>query len=173
MIRNKKKWKHNFLVSRTYFTDLIFTLLPAFQKKLERKRRCSFPLPGFYMHSEIRNVKCNKHHRVIGRKSSINWVEISALLYHTCICPQVSVKKVLLKISQNSQENTCVRVSFLMKLQACNFIKKETLAQMFSCEFREITKNTLFIEHLWWLLLDFLFFWSSGFLIEGVNGGGL
>ena len=29
-----------------------------------------------------------------------------------------SVKKVFLEISQNSQESTCVRVSFLMKLQA-------------------------------------------------------
>ena len=29
-----------------------------------------------------------------------------------------SVKKVFLKISQNSQENTCARVSFLIKLQA-------------------------------------------------------
>ena len=39
-------------------------------------------------------------------------------------------KKVFLETSQNSQENTCVRVSFLIKLQAaaCNFIKKETLA---------------------------------------------
>ena len=27
-------------------------------------------------------------------------------------------KKVLLEISQNSQENTCARFSFLMKLQA-------------------------------------------------------
>ena len=25
---------------------------------------------------------------------------------------------------------------------------------MFSCEFCEIPKNTFFIEHLWWLLLD-------------------
>ena len=29
-----------------------------------------------------------------------------------------SVKNVFLEISQNSQENTCVRVSFLIKLQA-------------------------------------------------------
>ena len=29
-----------------------------------------------------------------------------------------SVKKVFLKISQNSQENNCARVSFLIKLQA-------------------------------------------------------
>ena len=47
-----------------------------------------------------------------------------------------SVKKVFLEISQNSQENTCARVS-----EACNFIKKETLAQVFSCEFCEISKN--------------------------------
>ena len=32
--------------------------------------------------------------------------------------------------------------------KACNFIKKETLAQVFSCEFWEISKNTFFTEHL-------------------------
>ena len=31
---------------------------------------------------------------------------------------------------------------------ACNFIKKETLVQVFSCEFWEIFKNTFFTEHL-------------------------
>ena len=48
-----------------------------------------------------------------------------------------SVKKVFLKISEDSQENTCTRVSILIKLQqsACNFIKKEALEQVFSCEF--------------------------------------
>ena len=54
----------------------------------------------------------------------------------------VFIKIDVLKILQNSQENTCARVSFLIKLQACNFIKKETLAQVFSCEFCEIFKNT-------------------------------
>ena len=38
--------------------------------------------------------------------------------------------------------------------QACNFIKKETLVQVFSCEFCEIFKNAFFIEHLCWLLLN-------------------
>ena len=42
--------------------------------------------------------------------------------------------EVLSKISQNSQENTCVGVSFLIMLQACNFTKKETPPQVFSCE---------------------------------------
>ena len=54
-----------------------------------------------------------------------------------------SVRKVFLEISQNSRKNTCARVSFLIKLsQACNFIKKETLAQVFFCEFCEISENT-------------------------------
>ena len=34
------------------------------------------------------------------------------------------------------------------KPMACNFIKKETLALVFSCEFCEITKNTSSTEHL-------------------------
>ena len=33
--------------------------------------------------------------------------------------------------------------------EACNFIKIDTLAQMFSCEFCEISKNTSFTEHGW------------------------
>ena len=33
--------------------------------------------------------------------------------------------------------------------EACNFIKKETLAKVFSCDFCEICKNTFFTEHLW------------------------
>ena len=74
----------------------------------------------------------------------------------------VLCKKVFLEISENLQENTCTTASFLIKLQAlffnkvvglrpeaCNFIKKETLANVFSCEFCEITKNTFFTEHLW------------------------
>ena len=59
-----------------------------------------------------------------------------------------SVKKVFLNISQSPD--------------ACNFIKKETLTQVFSCEFCEIFRNTFFyrtplvaasdLSHiLWWL----------------------
>ena len=48
-------------------------------------------------------------------------------LLQTC-----SVKKVLLEISQNSQENTC--------------------AQVFSCKFGKFPRSLA--EHLWWLLLN-------------------
>ena len=60
-------------------------------------------------------------------------------------------KQLFLKTEQYSQENTCVGISLFGKvagLQSCNFVKKETLAQMFSCEFCKISKNTFFKEHV-------------------------
>ena len=33
--------------------------------------------------------------------------------------------------------------------QACNFIKIQILAQVFSCEFSKISKNTSFTEYVW------------------------
>ena len=60
-----------------------------------------------------------------------------------------SVRKLFLEISQNSQENNCVGVSFLMKSykpEACKFIKKETPTQVLSFEFCEVFKNTFFCK---------------------------
>ena len=39
-------------------------------------------------------------------------------------------------------------------LRPATLLKKETLAQVFSCEFCEFSKNTFFTKHLWWLLLS-------------------
>ena len=52
-------------------------------------------------------------------------------------------KKVFLEIQQNSQENTC----------ASDFIKKGSLAQVFSCECSKILKTHFLTEHFRWLLL--------------------
>ena len=61
----------------------------------------------------------------------------------------LEVEKVFIKTFQNSQERTCVRVSFLIKLQpACNFIYKETLSQVLCYEFCEIFKGTFFYIQL-------------------------
>ena len=49
-------------------------------------------------------------------------------VFQEAVVQRCSVKKVLLEISQNSQEN--------------NFIKKEALAQVFSSEFCEISNKT-------------------------------
>ena len=59
------------------------------------------------------------------------------------------MKKVFLEILQNSQENTRVRDSILIN----DFIKKESLTQVFSCEFAKFLRTPFFTEHLYWLLL--------------------
>ena len=41
----------------------------------------------------------------------------------------------------------------VLRPETCDFIKKETLAQLLSCEFCEISKKTVFTEHHWSLLL--------------------
>ena len=76
------------------------------------------------------------------------WASYSHIFEYTIPLIEVAIrgvlwKRVFLKISQNAQGNTCARVSFLQP-QACNFIKKETLAKVFICEFCEISKNTFF-----------------------------
>ena len=59
-------------------------------------------------------------------------------------CPEVFCKKGVLRNFTKSTGNTCATVSFLIKLQAgaCNFVQKETLGQVFSCEFCQISKDT-------------------------------
>ena len=43
-------------------------------------------------------------------------------------------------MSQNLQENACVGVSLLTKLEACNFVKRDTVTQLFSSEFCDISR---------------------------------
>ena len=70
------------------------------------------------------------------------------LLFSEAAIGGVLQKKKFLKILQNLLENTYTRVSLSIKLKAsvCNFIKKEILAQVFSCEYREIFTNTFFTK---------------------------
>ena len=58
-----------------------------------------------------------------------------------------SLKKVLLKISQNSQQSTSAAVVFNNVVGlACWFIKNKTSTQVLSYEFCNIFKNNFFIE---------------------------
>ena len=66
------------------------------------------------------------------------------ILKSEAVVRRCSVKKVFLEISQNSKENTCARVSFLIKFashRSATLLKKETLTQVFSCKFCEISKD--------------------------------
>ena len=73
-----------------------------------------------------------------------SWKQANILVFNEYFeSGRSSRPEVFLEILYNSQENTCARASFLIKLQA------ETLAQVFSCEFCEVSKNTFFTEYLW------------------------
>ena len=78
-----------------------------------------------------------------------------------------SVKKVFLKNSQNSQENICVRVSFLIKLQASDLffnkvaglkpatlLKKRLWHRCFLMNFEKFLRTPFLKEH-WLLTLKF------------------
>ena len=70
-------------------------------------------------------------------------------------CP---VKKAFLEVLQNSQKNTCVRVSFLIKSQAIGLkpptiIKKRLWHECFPVNFAKFVRTTFLTEHPRWLLL--------------------
>ena len=101
-------------------------------------------------------IKCQKQ-----KSFRILW---KILLTREAATGNFPLGRLFLEISQNPQENTFVRVSFLIKLQAtvCNFIKNKTLAQVLFCEFCEISNNTFFTEYLWlllyWYVTDYMLF---------------
>ena len=71
--------------------------------------------------------------------------KLKSCIFNTeAVAQRCSVKKLFLEISQKSQENNCARSLFYQNCrpEACNFIKEETLAQVFLCEFCGISKNT-------------------------------
>ena len=87
-----------------------------------------------------------------------SWIFGTSHLWSWCYCLAASwgcsAKKVFLEISRNSRENTCTRVSSLIKLQAeaCKFIKNEP-HRCFLVNFAKFLRTPFLSEHLRWLLL--------------------
>ena len=71
---------------------------------------------------------------ILAKYKASNCCKIEAVIHRW------SVKKVFLKVLQNSQKKPCARVSCFNKVAA----KKETFALMFSREYCKIFKNTFF-----------------------------
>ena len=71
------------------------------------KFKCKY----FWMSGKLPPVRVRVWFRISARKATER-------LLTEAVAQVCSVKKVFLEISQNSQENTCARVSFLIKLQA-------------------------------------------------------
>ena len=79
--------------------------------------------------------------------------------HHGC-----SIKKTVLKKSGNIHWKTPVLESLFNKaagLQSCNFIKKRLQQMCFPKNICKIFKNVFFIEHLWWLLLEYCYWPTS------------
>ena len=72
--------------------------------------------------------------------SNPTWSYLCFLIFIFTYCFFLFYKKNFLK-------NLQLVFNFIKK--ACNFIKKDTLAQGCSCEFCEISKNSFFTEYLW------------------------
>ena len=73
------------------------------------------------------------------------------LLFYRSSHRRCFIKKVLLKTSLNSQENTCVRVSFLIKLRVSGlqFYYKRDSGTGFFLIIWKIFENTFLTEHFW------------------------
>ena len=113
---------------------------------MRKDKRGSPPSPvPFYLHPPsytlvIRQLKVLKR-KILG------WAEETAR-----IC---SVKKVILKFLQYTQENTCAGVFFLTKLQIFSlqlYQKKDSHTDVFQC-ILQILKTTFFKYTFGWLLL--------------------
>ena len=68
------------------------------------------------------------------------------------VARRCSLKEVLLEISQNSQENSCTKVSFLIKLQASTLLKIRLWHRCFPVNFAKFLRAAFLTEYLWWLL---------------------
>ena len=66
--------------------------------------------------------------------------------------PEVFCKKVFFEISQNSQENTCARVSLL---RPATSLKKRLRHRCFPVNVVKFLRTPFHIQRFWWLHLNF------------------
>ena len=95
-----------------------------------------FFIQGFYQHlTEI---------------GQLNWLDKTSLLSGLIIEFNLEIcrRKKTFKHLKNNCRIKCLFI-FVSYISALQLIKKEALAQVFSCEFCEISKNNLFTEHRW------------------------
>ena len=140
-----------FFIEHTWWLLLVFSASKerrVFFEVCARQKLWKFNSVFFYsqlyegQYSVIKWGFCKVISGIFAKVGFYYWANLSELInfFHSIYC---------LEISQNSQENTCARVSFLIKLQAWDsfLIKK----------FCEISKDTFFTEHLWEIEVNYLF----------------
>ena len=95
---------------------------------------------------ETDSVNVMKNRSLVAKKQRKSQYMLAARSNHQ----RCSIKKGVLKnFTKFTGKHLCQRLFFnKVPGQACNFIKKESLTQVFSCEFCKNFKNTFFTEHL-------------------------
>ena len=130
-------------------------------KNLSQTWECTFKYNKWFLSTFRGNIWASGNSRTppLRKKKTVTWLNtnsvtrcnftstfISTLLERPAIfrssCPEVFCRKAFLKILQNSPEPEPLFNE--ASCGACNFINKETLAQMFSCEFCGVFKNAFF-----------------------------
>ena len=146
------------MIINTYYYMLISILAEFLEKQLKYlkdnfmlswRRSLSYKNQSIDLQSKSkdwflydRDVRHEKVKECLDRRLKLTKSGAPAWLLPTeTVVQWCSVKEMFLEISQNLASDY-------------NFIKKDTLAQVFSCEFYEISKNNFFLTvHLRWLLL--------------------
>ena len=107
---------------------------------------------AYYMTSKEVKNQILRHNSILSQPTLTKW--------WNCICVQILYSYFRYTQKQSSRGVLCILRNFTKSTgkhlcQSLFFnIKKVSLAQVFFCEFCEISKNTFFLtEHLWWLLL--------------------
>ena len=98
------------------------------------------------------------NHKIYEEKLTSGFSKAKLYFITEAVVRRCSVKKVFLEITQNLQENTCARVSSLIKLQAWGLrqatsLKKRLWHLCFPVSFAKFLRTPFLTEHLWWLLL--------------------
>ena len=110
---------------------------------------CQVPLGATKIFKKFSSFLKNTIHSLLTQSLVILWLAEAAT-------GGVLLGKMFLEISQNSQVNTCDRVSFLIQLQAWawNFIKKRLWHKCFPVSFAKFLRTFFLQNTSGWLLLD-------------------
>ena len=95
----------------------------------------------------FRKIFITYHQRV--SNTPFDPADHSSIMEYKKQSPEVFCKKAFVEILQNSQENTCASVPAAL-------LKKRFWHRFFSMNFAKFLRTPFFIEHLWWLLLEYL-----------------
>ena len=118
-------------------------------------KRCKRILKGKYMPKERTQglaepdlIKMTKHDLKNCQTMKMYFTMMGKVMVMVMMMKTIMTEAIAWRCSQKFRRiHKCPRVSFLISY------RPKSLAQLFSCEFCEISKNTFFTEHLRWLLL--------------------